>query len=71
MNATRPAQRKYLYHALFEHGQLFPTLFSSLNTLKPSHDISTSNAKNFNFLTGNTFLIRIARELCSGNIIVD
>ena len=46
-------------------------------TLKPSHDIITRNANNFNSLTCNTntflhsFLIRTARELRTGNIIVD
>ena len=77
MKAIRQARRISLFHSVLEHEELFPTLISTLDTLKPSHDIVTRGANNFNSLTCNTntflhrFLIRTARELCTGNIIVD
>ena len=77
MKAIRQARRISLFHSVLEHEELFPTLISSLDTLKPSHDIVTRGANNLNYLTCNTntflhsFLIRTARELCTGNIIVD
>ena len=65
-----------LFHSVLEHEELFPTLISTLDTLKPLHDIDTRGANNFNSLTCNTntflhsFSIRITRELRTGNIIV-
>ena len=77
MKAIRQARRISLFHSVLEHGELFPTLISTLDTLKPSHDIVTRGANKFNSSTCNTntflhsFLIRTAMKLRTGNIIVD
>ena len=73
-SAIRQACRISLFYSIFEHEELFSNLASTLNTLKPSHDIIARSANNFNPLTCNTntflhsFLIRTARELHPGNI---
>ena len=75
MKAIRQARGISLFHSVLEHEELFPTLISTLDTLKPSLDILTRGANNFNSLTCNTntflhsFLIRTARELRTDNII--
>ena len=67
MKAIRQAHRISLFHSVLEHEELFLTLISTLDTLKPSHDIVTRGANNLNYLTCNTntflhsFLIRTAR----------
>ena len=73
----RQARRIYLFHSILKHEELFPTFNSTLNTLKPLHDIITRSANNVNSLTCNSntfvhsFLTRTARELRTGDIIVD
>ena len=77
MKAIRQARRIFFFHSVPELEEFFPTLISTLDTLKPSHVIVTRGANNFNSLACNTntflhsFLIRTARELHTCNIIVD